>query len=400
MAHAVASLEKALAAGERFVYISNHPAAISFRRAISDFCRLICTECKRDNDTGYQAGPQNKKVPFLFVGGCHKSGTTLLRNLLDGHTDLFTFPGDGFGIRFAESVVKRKPSEHLPYLVQGALSCASMPIAGERPFWILGGEAQTYLDMARAIDRRILHERSAPKLLEALLFGFAESSSRERQPCYVVEKSTFNVEDAIALARLYPDARFLQIVRHPGAVVAAQKRKQLRKGRDYNFRRECEALARSLAAGIRGRKTLGYGRWYLVRFEDLLANTRDCMAGVSQWLGLEYQDTLARPTVFSQPAGSNTSRISAKPSDGHMSEGAGDLWREELTVTEISIVKSLFGKSISYYGYPDERTSFYPPLKAFTKEVRDRGAFSRRSETLLWVRLWLKTQAVSFPKLG
>ena len=68
MAHAVASLEKALAAGERFVYISNHPAAISFRRAISDFCRLICTECKRDNDTGYQAGPQNKKVPFLFVG--------------------------------------------------------------------------------------------------------------------------------------------------------------------------------------------------------------------------------------------------------------------------------------------------------------------------------------------
>lgn len=400
MAAAIASLEEALAAGERFVYISNHPAATSFRRAISDFCRLICIECKRNDNNGYQAGSENKKVPFLFLGGCHKSGTTLLRNLLDGHTDLFTFPGDGFGIRFAASVAKRKQSEHLPYLVQAALSCASMPIAGEKPFWILGGESRAYLDVARVIDRRISHGRSASQLLEALVFGFAESSCQERQPRYLVEKSTFNVEDAIALARLYPDAKFLQIVRHPGAVVAAQKRKQPRKGRDYSFRGECEALARSLAAGIRGRKTLGFGRWYVVRFEDLLSNPRDCMAGVSQWLGLEYQDILARPTVFSQPAGSNTSRILGKPSDGSMSEGAGDLWRHELTVDELGIVKSLFGKSLSYYGYTDERKSFYPPLKAFTKEVRDRGAFSRLSEKLLWVGLWLKTQVVSSPRLG
>ena len=51
----------------------------------------------------------------IFILGCHKSGTTLLRNLLDGHKDLFAVPTETHFLANIGYWVKYSYRKQLPF---------------------------------------------------------------------------------------------------------------------------------------------------------------------------------------------------------------------------------------------------------------------------------------------
>lgn len=384
-------LQRALDAGERFLYVSRHPLANDFRQSIAVLCQMICADNATQEDFGLTyGGTSGSAPPLLFIGGCHKSGTTLLRNLLDGHPRLIVVPSDGFGIRFARKVAKMPKKDHLPVLVQGALSCVSMPIAGERPFWILGPSSEPYLRLGQCIRGRLGNRRDLKTILDALLLGIADTLTSGEGTNYVVEKSTFNVEDAQTLAKLYPDAKFLQIVRHPGAVIAAQKRKQKLKSRSFCLRRECEVIGRSFQAGNVNQSILGPERWHCVKYEDLVDDTSSVMSSLADWLQIGFDQILCRPTVFGQPAGSNTSRSLEKPRDGAMSRSAANHWQAELSGDESALINTLFACYLPEYGYKSPPADFSSMVKSMTHYAKSRGTVRQLSELVSWMSVWLK----------
>src|ERR1700761_6520220 len=89
----------------------------------------------------------------VFICGVHRSGTTLVRNLLDGHGSLSVLPSEGTFFTNLEVQIKRLATEDekMSFLVQEWLRRLANPI-NQPPHWLLGfSEANysPYIDFAR-----------------------------------------------------------------------------------------------------------------------------------------------------------------------------------------------------------------------------------------------------------
>jgi hypothetical protein len=160
----------------------------------------------------------------IFILGAHKSGTTLLRNLLSGHPNLFVVPFESHFFPLNDKDVKYEYRKHCS---QGL---SYTEIEGEFKKWIstqneavdpMGDTFVTgKLDVGKFSETFQLTESDTDKtrfekymiaIHECLDFG--ELSDNKR----VVEKSVENAEFAVELAKMFPEARFVHIVRNPYA---------------------------------------------------------------------------------------------------------------------------------------------------------------------------------------
>jgi hypothetical protein len=100
------------------------------------------------------------------------------------------------------------------------------------------------------------------------------------------EKTPFHTSHVIEMARLFPSAVFIGIVRHPGAVAAS-----LRKGFHYTFRDALTYWRATNLDMVRSATQLG-NRFVLVRYEDLLAHGEPVLRELMAWLGEEWSPRL------------------------------------------------------------------------------------------------------------
>lgn len=390
---AIDAQEAALAEGLRFLDLGDHPAAARYRTAIGELSGAIWIDAAGETALSDGTTKHMLSAP-VFLGGSHKSGTTLLRNLLDGHPEISVLPTDGFGVRFHRRISRFEPEHRGLAMVAAAVANLAMPIAGESPRWILGKAVEPYLRIGT-----ILRELTGSGSLSdtaSCMRGFADLfyrlSPRQSTVRYWAEKSTFNVQDAPLLARLFPDGKFIHIVRHPGAIVAAQKRKQPMKERSFCFQRECEEVFSSLAGGIRNQRRLSAGSYHLVNYEQLLSNPDKEMERICTFLEVGFDECLLKPTVFGQPAGSNTSRLgSSSCGAGKLSTAPGEKWRSELDGDEQDLIRFLFRRVLGACNY-NESFSISLHGKGAARAVRNHVAGADRMGQALarWTMLALK----------
>ncbi len=349
-----ASLDEARSAGERFLLVSPHPSAERFRNQVSSL------RARAEQST---AGLHPTLVPEsvvqrpIFIGGSHKSGTTLLRNLLDGHPELYTLPTDGHGIRFMDLVMKCPREHRRSSLLETMIHSLVMPIAGEEPTWIAGREHAAYPRIAAMLELATTKRGldSSESLLSAMAWAYC-SIEEEMAPSGQVkkgwvEKSTGNAEEALRLASVFPEAKFLHIVRHPGAIIAAQSRKQHKKFRSFSLINEMEAIHSSMRFGLSNDRILSASH-HIVRYEDLVANTSAEMKRIAEFLGIGFDKVLLTPSVYGRSAGSNTSRMDSDGmASGTVSPKMSGRWKSELSDKQKDLIEGLFGKLLPQYGY-------------------------------------------------
>jgi hypothetical protein len=380
LAEAFASLEEALACKIKFINVSEEPSAKQYHEAMAllthaiiDAARLrsapvtnLCRE-EASSDIAYP----------IFIGGSHKSGTTLLRNLLDGHESLNVLPGDGHGIRYAERLYSIDAGHHEFAIVNTILHCTAMPIAGEQPRWVLGSDPIDYVRVGEVVRQKLGDgSASAKQIFDILANSFQELSmpaNLTQLPRKWVEKSTNNIEDAYKLFRLYPRAKFLHIVRHPGAIIAAQKRKQSLKNREYSLRRELETIHQSMRYGLSNKRHIGNEQYHIIRFEELVSDTENTMRGVAKFLDISYSEILMQPTVFGKYAGSNTSRFDESVKSGRVNPITSGRWKKELSIDEVNFIDSFFGSLLDFYGYAREATSIRTAIWSLFKICSSRS---------------------------
>ena len=380
LAEASASLEEALACKIKFINVSEEPSAKQYHEAMANLTYAIMDAARLRSAprTNLCREEASSDIAYpIFIGGSHKSGTTLLRNLLDGHESLNVLPGDGHGIRYAERLYSIDAGHHEFAIVNTILHCTAMPIAGEQPRWVLGSDPLDYVRVGEIVRQKLGDgSSSAKQIFDILANSFQELSmpaSITQLPRKWVEKSTNNIEDAYKLFRLYPRAKFLHIVRHPGAIIAAQKRKQSLKNREYSLRRELETIHQSMRYGLSNKRLIGNEQYHIIRFEELVSDTENTMRVVAKFLDISYSEILMQPTVFGKYAGSNTSRFDEPVKSGRVDPITSGRWKKELFIDEVNFIDSFFGSLLDFYGYAREATSIRTAIWSLFKICSSRS---------------------------
>jgi len=133
---------------------------------------------------------------MIFIGGCPRSGTTLVKRILDAHSQIYCGPEFG----------------HLPNL------CNQYNIMQKG---IRLGRISAYAS-----------EEELKVNFREFIIKFMQSALGDRSMCYFAEKTPDNLRAFFTLFEIFPEARFIHVVRNPLDVVASYLRIGKRSKRD------------------------------------------------------------------------------------------------------------------------------------------------------------------------
>lgn len=189
----------------------------------------------------------------IFIGGLHRSGTSLLHRLLAAHPDISGFHDTG---------VPEDEGQHLQMVY---------PAANK-----LGGPGKFALNPAAVMDE--CHRLAAPEHAKELQHQWKKYWDMSAR--YLLEKSPPNLIRGRFLQALFPGARLIFMVRHPVAVSLATQK-------------WCDSSPQDLlhhwqAAYIRlEQDKTALDHAILLRYEDVVAHPQQVMDRLTTWLGLE-----------------------------------------------------------------------------------------------------------------
>ncbi|ACY13415.1 type I polyketide synthase [Haliangium ochraceum] len=213
----------------------------------------------------------------VFVLSAPRSGSTLLRVMLAGHSRLFA-PPELHLLVAADLAAWRDSPRHLD---EGLLEALVQLGQG------------TPEDVRALIDQWVAEGLSIADTYRRLMDLCA--------PLALVDKSPSSVMDRDALmrvAREFPDARFVWLVRHPLAVVESMIRRRIHAvvgavedPQTFAEQTWCQSVDNALAL----RDEVGAERFVTLRYEALVRDPAAAMAHLCDALGLAYEDALLRP---------------------------------------------------------------------------------------------------------
>jgi Sulfotransferase family len=282
--------------------------------------------------------------PPFFVVGCARSGTTLLRTMLDGHPQLAVPPESHF-------------------------------VVGLSPRWWRPGRRPTLDDVlahpkvrAWDVDPVMLRARAEaadarayPALVDAVFSAYAAEHGKARWG----DKTPGYVSYLPDLARLFPEARFVHLVRD-GREVAASLAEW-----DWGARTAVSGAfwwAHKVRVGRRDGARLGPDRYLELRLEDLLADPEATLRRLCAFLGEEFA-----PAMLGYPERMAAAGGPVRRQERHLvrppTPGLRD-WRDGLSSRDQAAVEEVCRPMLAAFGYaaPPPRRS----ARAVALAVRSR----------------------------
>jgi hypothetical protein len=297
-------------------------------------------------------------APFLFVVGCGRSGTTLVRAMLDAHPGL-AVPGESY---FPLWLARRRSR----YERAGRFDVDSYvaDLAADPWFARWGIPAD-------AVRARL--EAAPPSgFADAVRATYACYASATGKPRAADKTPTF-VLHVPALARLFPESRFLHVVRDGRDVALSLL------AADWGPSRVGDAALhwrQHVRAGHRAGQALGDDRYLEVRYEDLVADPVAAAAAVCRFAELEFDDAMLRyadraPTLLARlPDPEEHQNLRLPPTKGIRD------WRGEMAPDDVALFEALAGDTLEAFGYQRQATSVGPTVRRMAR--RHRAAWTLR----------------------
>lgn len=309
----------------------------------------------------------------MFVGACPRSGTTLLRTVLNSHPEL-AMPRE---TRFlVETWLRRARFDDLE-------EEANRRRLAE---WIFGrGESRARrlrAGQAKGVTRLTGAPPTVGSLVGTCFQLYAEAYGKPRWG----DKRPMLCQYLDAVFGMFPDAQFVNVVRDPRATAASIRKVGWYDG---DIAPATELWVRSLHAVDRWRGRLGSDQLVEVAYEDLVTRPEATMRRLADSLGLDgagVDDMLSHPEGTDIP----NSRIHwqvARP----VSTTSLRTWHDTLTASEIAFIERVTGADMRRYGYepvsPDARVP--PALMRTFHRRRRRQTIKRwrRSAHDVWLRM-------------
>ena len=313
-----------------------------------------------------------------FVVGHRKTGTTLMLDLLDGHSELVALPGESnhfltFLPRFGALPADRIAAEAQRWWMLRLISPS-----GISPFWALGQPWELAADPYALFSRRLIELAAGNPERDVL--GLAAAASQAARggsgsPRVWVEKTPGQEHEVGAILERYPAARFVQLVRDPRSVAAAIARLDRATDQETDLVDVGLTIRRSFAAAERNVRRLGEDRYLVVRYEDLVAEPETAMRRTAGFVGIDWADSLLTPTVGGVAATSNSAWATRKTT-GRIESGGLELWREELDERSREVVTAATRRAARRFGYELHAAGVHARAEVTVRRVR--GELGRR----------------------
>lgn len=297
-------------------------------------------------------------IPPILIGGCPRSGTTLLGAILGHGQAALTVPESGFKW---ELLGPARVGD------SNRLNRATVTRSLERDWrFRLWGIATPELTEGEP------EEIAFDALLDQLVHAHGATVGKPH-PDVWIDHTPGNIKYAMTLAEMLPEARFVHLIRDGRAVAASVL------PLDWGPNNVFEAAtwwASHVAMGLAAARALGPERVLTVRFEDILTDGARTVSELCNDLDLTFHpEMLHRREYRVQQYTKRQHRLISEPPDTSRT----DAWRTRLSTREVETFEYLTGELLAYLGYP--LVSRPPaPAPSTSDHVRDvaRGLLRRQ----------------------
>lgn len=288
-------------------------------------------------------GQLSEPLPAPFVCGVTRSGTTLLRLMLDSHPDL-AIPGETHWVaRFIRNMERGRLN---------AKQAADFIIESKR--W-----QEFHLD-ADALRARIagLDQVNAADVVRSFYALYAEREGKTRYG----DKTPGYVQDMLRIQRVLPEARFIHMIRDGRDVALSHMRMNWGPA---TYAESAQLWVTRISKARRHAPNIDH--YSELRFEDLVTDTEGTLRKVCAYIDLEYdpvmldyheraEERLAEKAI-DLPRKHGPTQTAAARMDSHrlakeppQADRLG-MWRRKMTPAEIAEYEGVAGPMLEELGY-------------------------------------------------
>lgn len=279
----------------------------------------------------------------IFIGACPRSGTTLLRTMLNTHPEI---------------AIPRE-TKVLPFAWEHRLNWRRVqrPAVRERFGRVIFEADWTRADRFETkSDDAVERLRTAPPTLGSLVgtcyVMYAEATGKKRWG----DKRPMYARFLDAVFTFFPDAQYINLVRDPRASVASMRKLGWYDG---DVVPALELWVRSVKAVEPWREVLHADQYLDVRYEDMVADPEAGLTRIADYLGLDRATVPVMLTYHEhvdETAARYHSRLNEPVSDSSVRD-----WEQVLTPDEVALVEHVASRWMSEYGYERVAAAGPPP---------------------------------------
>lgn len=276
----------------------------------------------------------------IFIGGCGRSGTTLLRILISKHPEVFS--GPEFNIHINQ-ILRLK--QDYPYLPQRAYM-----LRDKKHIQTIARKYNLEVDEVKEVIDESIH---FPEFVDRLFSYLVRKNNKSLW----LEKTPKNCNIIDYLFKYFPSSKFIHIIRD-GRDVACSLRNHPNSYVDddgnlqplYIDNPISKCIGRWINDVGVARKYKDDERYYELKYEDLLQNSYQEMRQVFSFIGLNFDDSVD----FDQKAENNKSDIYFSPSKNaskQIDKKRMGRWKSDLSKEEAFLIQERAGELLQELEY-------------------------------------------------
>ena len=300
----------------------------------------------------------------IFILGSHKSGSSLIRSLLDNHPQLFVIPTETHYFQYTGHWVDYRLRYALPKHMNKQALLDSLIKLVERKNKHADPYADSVLTGKFNVQKFKNSLTSSPlespkELFESYIKALHISLVERELPenLHFVEKSVENAEFAVFLQQMFPSCRFIHIVRNPYASLVAIRKAKTKKG--YPFIHNSILALQNSYYNLERNQRL-FQNYLVVKYEDLLVSTEETMKKVANFLGIKFTNILLTPTIMGEYWEGNSS---SQKSFNKISSSPLRKWESQINDLEIELVHDFLSPVLDKFNYErfkSRNSKFFP----------------------------------------
>lgn len=270
---------------------------------------------------------ENRSGGPIFIVGAMGSGTTLLRLMLDSHEHIAIAQETGF----MRAVTAQR----------------------QIPFWKFGGE---WIGRLGWTDDEFREELR--RFYDGIFMRFAKDQGKQRWG----DKTPYHTWHMPRAARIFPDAQFIAIVRHPGAVSSS-----LHDRFNYTWPQAVNHWVRSNMELLHRGKQLG-DRVAVCRYEDLVLDPEPTMREVLDWLGEPWSPRVLEHHVVHSERGTPSKVEGSTRSDEPIDVSRISKWADAMDAEGYRVLQQRASQLSEFFGYTVDNAKTMEPLFPTTSD--------------------------------